>query len=106
MDRLIDDAGPSQAANELAVAAALGGLGDLNEEQANGALENEDDSLSLKLLNNAAALHLRGGEKEESLNLMNEAVKVWSLTWPQKLLDCEVRIKIAMRLSIILGCTA
>ena len=87
MDRLIDDAGPSQAANELAVAAALGGLGDLNEEQANGALENEDDSLSLKLLNNAAALHLRGGEKEESLNLMNEAVKVLSVhtfhAWPE-----------------------
>ena len=76
MDRLLDESAPSQAANELAVAAAMGGLGDLNENEAEGAPDQEDDSLSAKLLNNAAALHLRGGEKEAALHLIEEAVEV------------------------------
>lgn len=76
MDRVLDDSQPSQAANELAVAAALGNLGDLNEDQPDDLRETEDDSLSARLLNNAAALHLRGGEKEVALNLVEEAVQV------------------------------
>ena len=70
MDRLLDENQPSQAANELAVAAALGNLGDLSEDQPDDLRETEDDSLSARLLNNAAALHLRGGEKEVALNLI------------------------------------
>ncbi len=36
----------------------------------------EDVFLPAKLLNNAAALHLRGGEKEAALDLMYEAIEV------------------------------
>lgn len=81
MDRLLDESAPSQAANELAVAAAMGDLGNLNEET-DGAPEQEDDSLSAKLLNNAAALHLRGGEREAALQLIQEAVEVLRSSFP------------------------
>ena len=75
MDRVVDVGLPSQAANELAVAAAMGALGDLNEDSS-AAAEQEEDGVTVKLLNNAAALHLRGGEKEAALDLIEQAVEV------------------------------
>lgn len=73
MDRVNSDALPSQAANEQAVAALLeGGAPDESGE----GKASEDSFLPAKLLNNAAALHLRGGEKEAALNLMYEAIEV------------------------------
>lgn len=74
MDRIGDQAQPSQqqAANELAVAAVL----EAGEGRKDGAEDAEDDGLPAKLLNNAAALHLRGGQKQAALRLMYEAVEV------------------------------
>ena len=74
MDRIGGEAQPSQqqAANELAVAAVL----EAAEGREDGAEDAEDDGLPAKLLNNAAALHLRGGEKLAALRLMYEAVEV------------------------------
>ena len=74
MDRVGDEAQPSQqqAANELAVAAVL----ETVEGREDAAEDAEDDGLPAKLLNNAAALHLRGGEKQAALRLMYEAVEV------------------------------
>ena len=73
MDRLSEEVMPSQAANEQAVAAVLeaGPAGGPREEQVV-----EDGFLPAKLLNNAAALHLRGGERAAALELMYEAVEV------------------------------
>lgn len=70
MDSSGDAAGRMQrAADELAVTTAM-------EHGEQGGGPEEDDSLSARLLNNAAALHLRSGEKHAGLQLMYEAVQV------------------------------
>ena len=72
MDRVSEEAMPSQAANEQTVAAVLEGI----EPPEAGGESPEDSFLQAKLFNNAAALHLRAGEKEAALNLMYEAIEV------------------------------
>ncbi len=72
LDRVSDEAMPSQAANEQTVAAVLEGI---DPPEASGEAP-EDNFLPAKLLNNAAALHLRAGEREAALNLMYEAIEV------------------------------
>lgn len=72
MDRVFDEAVPSQAANESVVAAVLEGV----EEAGSGEESKEENFLPAKLLNNAAALHLRGGDKEAAIQLMYEAIEV------------------------------
>ena len=72
MDRVADVAGQSPVVGELAVAAVMEG-GDKTaaaEESPPG-----DVFLPAKLLNNAAALHLRGGEKGAAMDLMYEAIE-------------------------------
>lgn len=72
LDRVGEEAQQSQsAADDLAVETAM-------EERGGdaGAGDADDDVLPAKLLNNAAALHLQGGEKEAALELMYEAVEV------------------------------
>ena len=72
MDRVFDEAVPSQAANESAVAAVLEGV----EDSGLGEEGRENNFVSAKLLNNAAALHLRGGDKAAAIQLMYEAIEV------------------------------
>lgn len=55
---------------------------DKEEEEA----ANRLDPLPAKLLNNAAVLHMRGGEPASALELMQEAVQVTCLTSIQAIL--------------------
>ena len=73
MDRVGEDAGGAQPSQPTANGFAVATIMEANAHRADPGDELTDEFLPAKLLNNAAVLHMRCGDKQTALQLMQEA---------------------------------